>query len=133
NKGDIGYYGLPEFGREGIKIARHVITPEGDDPDEHPTSAPNEAIEDLRRFIENQFTSDIEHFVDWETCLYSNTDDEDFIIDLHPDNHNIVVGAGFSGHGFKFGPLTGRILAELAITGKSSLPEFENARHLFTL
>ena len=133
NKGDISYYGLPEFGREGIKLAHHVITPEGDDPDDVPTQTPQEAIDGLRHFIKEQFTAPIERFVDWETCLYTNTSNEDFIIDHHPDNPNIVIGAGFSGHGFKFGPLTGRILAELALHGKSSLPEFENAKHLFSL
>jgi monomeric sarcosine oxidase len=132
NKGDVGYYGLPEFGREGIKLAHHVITPEGDDPDDIPTETPEDAIEGLRQFIKEQFTAPIERFVDWETCLYTNTSNEDFIIDHHPDNPNIVIGAGFSGHGFKFGPLTGRILAELSLNGKSSLPEFENAKHLFS-
>ena len=133
NKGDISYYGLPEFGREGIKLAHHVITPEDDDPDDVPTQTPQEAIDGLRHFIEEQFTAPIERFINWETCLYTNTSTEDFIIDHHPDNANIVIGAGFSGHGFKFGPLTGRILAELALHGKSSLPEFENAKHLFSL
>jgi sarcosine oxidase len=133
NKGDISYYGLPEFGREGIKLAHHVITPENDDPDDVPTETPQEAIDGLRQFIQEQFTASIERFVDWETCLYTNTPNEDFIIDHHPDNPNITIGAGFSGHGFKFGPLTGRILAELALNGKSSLPEFENAKHLFSL
>ncbi len=47
-----------------------------------------------------------------ETCLYTMTPDEDFVIDrMGP----VVVGAGFSGHGFKFGPLIGEILAGLAL------------------
>ena len=133
NKGDISYYGLPEFGREGIKLAHHIITPEDDDPDDVPTHTPQQAIDGLHQFIQEQFTAPIERFVDWETCLYTNTPNEDFIIDHHPDNPNIVIGAGFSGHGFKLGPLTGRILAELAHNGKTTLPEFENAKHLFSL
>jgi glycine/D-amino acid oxidase-like deaminating enzyme len=44
-----------------------------------------------------------------------------------------VVGAGFSGHGFKFGPLTGRILAELALLGESTVPEFTRHRKTFAL
>ena len=45
------------------------------------------------------------------SCTYTNTPDEDFILDrIGP----IVVGAGFSGHGFKFTPVIGRILADLA-------------------
>ena len=53
-----------------------------------------------------------------ETCLYSLTPDEDFILDRDGD---VVVGAGFSGHGFKFAPLIGEVLADLA-TGGGSRP-----------
>ena len=50
-------------------------------------------------------------------CLYTLTPDEDFIIDTHPEHSHVVIGAGFSGHGFKFGTLTGKILGELATEG----------------
>ena len=43
--------------------------------------------------------------------------DEDFIVDLHPTRPHIVIAAGFSGHGFKFGPLIGQAAASLALTG----------------
>ena len=46
-----------------------------------------------------------------ERCVYDNSPDEDFIIDRVG---NIVVGCGTSGHGFKFGPLLGEWLADLA-------------------
>jgi sarcosine oxidase len=46
-----------------------------------------------------------------ETCLYTNRPDESFVLERHG---NIVVGAACSGHGFKFGPLHGRVLAALA-------------------
>ena len=45
------------------------------------------------------------------SCTYTTTPDEDFILDrIGP----VVIGAGFSGHGFKFTPVVGRILADLA-------------------
>ena len=47
-----------------------------------------------------------------ETCVYENTPDRDFVIDRRG---RFVVGAGFSGHGFKFAPLIGRLLADLAL------------------
>jgi sarcosine oxidase / L-pipecolate oxidase len=49
-----------------------------------------------------------------ETCLYTVTPDDNFILDRHPTYKNIIIGAGFSGHGFKFAPIVGKILSELA-------------------
>jgi sarcosine oxidase len=46
-----------------------------------------------------------------ETCIYDNTPDEHFVVDRRG---RVVVGAGTSGHGFKFGPLFGELLADLA-------------------
>ncbi|XP_069135738.1 peroxisomal sarcosine oxidase-like isoform X1 [Argopecten irradians] len=50
-----------------------------------------------------------------ESCIYTNTPDEDYILDRHPSWSNIVIGAGFSGHGFKLAPVVGEILSKLAI------------------
>ena len=44
-------------------------------------------------------------------CLYTNSADYHFILDRHPEHENVVLAAGFSGHGFKFGPVLGEILA----------------------
>ena len=71
--------------------------------------------------------------VDTEFCHYTNTSTEDFILDHHPDDRRIVIGSGFSGHGFKFAPVTGRILADLALDGACDLPEFVQARGRFSL
>jgi sarcosine oxidase len=54
------------------------------------------------------------------TCMYTMTGDEHFIIDAHPDYPQVILAAGFSGHGFKFSPVVGEILSELAITGNTS-------------
>ncbi len=126
------YYGLPQFGREGVKVARHITADIDDDPD-RPEEIPPEAIEDLKALLETTFVAPVERFIDMETCFYTNTATEDFIIDLHPHNPRIAIGAGFSGHGFKFGPLTGRILSELVLHGKTGIPEFEQARSLFAI
>ncbi len=56
------------------------------------------------------------------TCMYSNTPDEHFVIARHPDCANVTVACGFSGHGFKFVPVVGEILADLAMTGRRSTP-----------
>jgi sarcosine oxidase len=56
------------------------------------------------------------------TCMYSNTPDEHFVIARHPDSANVTVACGFSGHGFKFVPVVGEILADLAIDGATGHP-----------
>lgn len=56
------------------------------------------------------------------TCMYSNTPDEHFVIARHPDAANVTIACGFSGHGFKFVPVVGEILADLATTGATDHP-----------
>lgn len=56
------------------------------------------------------------------TCMYSNTPDEHFVIARHPEATNVTVACGFSGHGFKFVPVVGEILADLATTGSTDHP-----------
>ena len=57
-----------------------------------------------------------------KTCLYENTPDEHFVLTVHPEHPQVVVGAGFSGHGFKFVPVIGEILADLTIDGSTQHP-----------
>lgn len=56
------------------------------------------------------------------TCMYTNTPDQHFVIARHPDTENVTVACGFSGHGFKFVPVVGEILADLATTGATTHP-----------
>ena len=55
-----------------------------------------------------------------KTCLFEPTPDEHFLIDRHPETDLAIVGAGFSGHGFKFCSVVGEILADLALDGSTS-------------
>ncbi|GAA1559569.1 N-methyl-L-tryptophan oxidase [Kribbella lupini] len=52
-------------------------------------------------------------------CIYAMTPDDNFVIGPHPEHANVTIGAGFSVHGFKFVPVVGEILADLAIDGRS--------------
>jgi sarcosine oxidase len=54
-----------------------------------------------------------------KTCLYTMTPDHDFIVDRMPDAPNIVVASACSGHGFKFAPVLGEVLADLATKGET--------------
>ena len=55
------------------------------------------------------------------TCLYTNTFDENFIIDTHPNHPAVLIVSPCSGHGFKYSAAIGEIVAELIIGGKSTL------------
>jgi glycine/D-amino acid oxidase-like deaminating enzyme len=55
-------------------------------------------------------------------CLYTMSPDEHFIVDRHPAHPSVVFAAGLSGHGFKFTPVLGEALADLALDGSTELP-----------
>jgi sarcosine oxidase len=100
-------YSLPSPG-QGIKAGEHIAGPTAD-PDEQ--SPPNdESVQRVSEWIARRFPqADARHHYA-ETCLYTNTPDEHFILERHGA---IVVGSPCSGHGFKFAPLIGKRLAEL--------------------
>jgi glycine/D-amino acid oxidase-like deaminating enzyme len=54
--------------------------------------------------------------------MYTTTPDEHFVIATHPDHTQVTVACGFSGHGFKFVPVVGEILADLATDGGTAHP-----------
>jgi sarcosine oxidase len=125
------WYGLPEFRAAGIKAAHHRVVG-GDDPEAD--LPPDEAaVAALEARLRGRLALEIDALAATERCLYTVAPGEDFVLDLHPDDPRIAVGAGFSGHGFKFGPMTGQILAELALDGRTSIPEFEHARARFAM
>ncbi|WP_418960677.1 N-methyl-L-tryptophan oxidase [Streptomyces tritici] len=62
-------------------------------------------------------------FLKAATCMYSNTPDEHFVLARHPAHpESVTVACGFSGHGFKFTPVVGEIVADLALTGATAHP-----------
>ncbi len=60
--------------------------------------------------------------LDAQTCMYSTTPDHNFVIATHPEHPAVTVACGFSGHGFKFVPVVGEILADLVTTGSTAHP-----------
>ena len=68
-----------------------------------------------------------------KTCLYTYTPDENFVIDFLPGfDQDVVIAAGFSGHGFKFASVVGEILADLSSKGATAFPiDFLNANRFF--
>ena len=58
-------------------------------------------------------------FREAKPCMYSLTPDGNFVIDRHPKHAGVILCGGFSGHGFKFAPVIGEIVADLALNGGS--------------
>jgi sarcosine oxidase len=54
-------------------------------------------------------------------CLYTDTPDGHFVIDSHPRHPAVLIASPCSGHGFKFAPLIGEIMADLAVDGHTSI------------
>lgn len=116
------FYGFPmRDGETGMKVALHAVG-EVVEPDElNRDVVPEDEAgwrEGLRRHLPDADGPTSAHAV----CMYDNSPDGHFIVDLFPRHANIVVACGFSGHGFKFAPVLGEAIADLAMHGKSSLP-----------
>jgi sarcosine oxidase len=111
------YYGLPSYGEPTVKLAEDCggAVVSGDSRGFVPDS---DRIERLTRFAHELMPS-IGAPVRSKTCLYTLTPDRDFVIGAVPGHEAVLVGLG-AAHGFKFTPTFGRLLAELAVTGKCS-------------
>lgn len=110
-------YGIPSDHGSGVKVAFN-----GGEPHAHPSVIdynPDEATVQRVRDAIGDHLPVAKHGkrINWRICLYTQTPDADFVIDHHPATERVVIGAGFSGHGFKFSALIGKILADLATHG----------------
>jgi sarcosine oxidase len=120
------YYGFPYlettiFGEPtGLKFAYHHPG-EKTDPDKVNKIITENEMDEILRSISKYLP--IEAITATKTCLYTNTRDENFIIDHLPGyDKDVTIACGFSGHGFKFVSVVGEILAELAMNGKTTFP-----------
>ena len=105
------FYCVPQVRVPGVKAGCHRTgrTVEADDPEEV-DGANLAAVQD---FIGRRCPHLSRDPVAVHHCLYTNSADFHFILDRHPEYDHVVLAAGFSGHGFKFGPVLGEILAAL--------------------
>lgn len=110
------FYGFPDLG-QGIKIGWHHGGRKID-PDELTQEVATEEIEEIQKAAAKHLAID-PVFKESAVCMYTNTPDEDFIIDLHPQHPGIVIASPCSGHGFKFSVIIGRLLADLALEGRT--------------
>jgi sarcosine oxidase len=117
----IDYYGIPIFGQAGVKVGEHhagpVVT-----ADTRTFEVDTERLQRLTTYVRATLPATRGEVLHASTCLYTNTPDQHFIIDRLPAYPHVTLAAGFSGHGFKFAILVGRVLADLATRGSTSFP-----------
>lgn len=120
------FYGFPIFERENyVKIGPHFKFETIDDIENKNIEPNPEVTKLLTKYVQNRFKKIDASPIDVQSCLYTMTEDENFIIDFHPNYSNIIIGAGFSGHGFKFTPLIGKMLSQMAIGKTTSYDRFK--------
>jgi sarcosine oxidase len=118
-RGEPLLYGFPLTGpdSEGVKVGLH-----GSDNFCSPDTVDRTISSADERIIRQRLAEALPlldgRLLHAETCLYTMTPDEHFVIDTHPDFPQVVLAAGFSGHGFKFASVLGEVLAELATKSK---------------
>lgn len=123
------FYGFPCLDGRTLKVAEHSGGLPINDPDQlERCAAPREAAP-VEAFVRRRLR-DVEcPAAKSAACMYTMTPDGHFIVDRHPLWPNVLMAAGFSGHGFKFTPAIGQALADLALDGRTTLPiDFLSAR-----
>jgi sarcosine oxidase len=117
---DLGdFFATPHVEWPGVKLGKHhsgtFVDPDTVDRDISPADE-----KPLREFLERCVPDLAGSVAQSRVCLYTNTPDENFIVDRHPVFSNVVYAAGFSGHGFKFAGVIGEILADLTTRGQAA-------------
>lgn len=117
------FYGFPEFNpagdAPGMKLGRWHHRDEVCDPDtlDRAVYAEDEAL--LRGFAERYFPEGAGDTLKMAVCMFTNTRDEHFVLDTLPEAPQVVLAAGFSGHGFKLASVIGEVMADLAQRGET--------------
>jgi sarcosine oxidase len=105
------FYGLPDQGH-GVKLAEHhsgeKTTADG------VRRVVDESEREAIRALARTWLPGLGELVDQSVCLYTNTPDGHFVIDRVPDHPGVILASACSGHGFKFAPVIGEILADVA-------------------
>ena len=114
----VEYYGFPQDGvTDGIKLASHGAGMDFN-PDDPERPVMPDHLEKALAHAMKRFPDLSGELIAAQSCLYTSTPDERFILDFAPGSQRVIVCSGCSGHGFKFTVLLGRIAADMATSGR---------------
>ena len=116
---DAFFYGVPYDPELGLKVSIHHWGTFVD-PETVVREVGDAEVERVRAYLRERMPAANGELVDAKVCLYTNTPDETFVIDRHPAAPGVAYASACSGHGFKFAPVIGEILADLGTTGSTS-------------
>jgi sarcosine oxidase len=111
------FYGFPDTGEDGLKVAEHTGGGPVADPLQLDRSPRREDRRRVESFMEEHLPGLPRHLRRHAVCMYTMTRDEHSVVDRHPGHDKVFFAAGLSGHGFKLTSVLGEVLAELAIDG----------------
>ena len=112
------HYGFPVHSATGLKVAKHHHANEAVDPDATGWRVLEPEDERIMREGVARFMPEANGpLLSWRACMFTNTPDEHFILDRYPGVPQVVVASPCSGHGFKFAPVIGEIVADLVVDG----------------
>ena len=111
------FYGFPVFGVPGFKFGKYHHLEEVVDPETLDRETHDYDEQLLRDFAERYFPDGCGPTMDLQTCMFTNTPDNHFVIDVHPDYEQVSFASPCSGHGYKFASVIGEVMADLAETG----------------
>jgi sarcosine oxidase len=112
-------YGFPIHGTPGLKIANHAGGEAVTLDNVARATRPDENA-DCLQMAATMLPGVRPRVVKSAVCLYTMTPDSDFIVDRYPGSERVVIGTGFSGHGFKFAPAIGEMLADLLLDSSTA-------------
>lgn len=116
------FYGFPCLDGETVKVAEHSGGEPVDDPAQVDRTLRPADVAPVAGFVRRSLPHVDPRPRRHSVCMYTMSPDGHFIVDRHPARQNVVVAAGFSGHGFKFTPVIGEALVDLAMNGRTDIP-----------
>lgn len=118
-------YGIPMSSDQpeplGVKIGVHGLG-QACDPNSVDRIVQTHERDDLQQMMRRAVPGAAGEITASAVCIYTNTPDDNFVIGRLPQFKRVTVAGGFCGHGFKFAPVVGELLADLALDGSSALP-----------